>query len=89
MRVIAVLATLALAPLAAAEEVTLEELWTVVQAQQAQIEALTEALQATQAQLASTEEQVEVAEEQIGLTADYLAEIEASSTRGSRTNLGG
>ncbi len=89
MRVVAVLATLALAPLAAAEEVTLEELWTVVQAQQAQIEALTEALQATQAQLASTEEQVEVAEEQIGLTADYLAEIEASSTRGSRTNLGG
>ena len=89
MRVVVVLATIAMVSSAAAEEVTLEQLWAVVQAQQAQIEALTDALEITQAQLESTEAQVEVAEEQIGLTADYLTEIEASSTRGSRTHLGG
>ena len=53
--------------------VTLEEVWRVVQAQQAQIDALTKALEATETSLEATETKVAITEEQLIATADYLA----------------
>jgi hypothetical protein len=71
-----------------AAEVSLDEVWTIVQQQQDQIAALTEALDRTQAQLERTQTNVKIAEEQLGLTADYLAEAEGAGPA-SATQIGG
>ncbi|MFP6816230.1 MAG: porin [Pseudomonadales bacterium] len=72
----------------AAAEVSLEEIWSIVQQQQIQIAALTDKLEATQAKLDSTQSQAKITEEQLGLTVDYLAEVE-TAVSANRTNLGG
>jgi len=86
------LATIALTGMwcttATAAEVTLEQLWAIVQQQQEQISELREALEATRTKLAGTETQVRVAEEQLDATADYIARVESAGSA-SRTSIGG
>ncbi len=71
-----------------AAQVTLQEVWAMLQQQQAQIAALSEKLEATEAKLNRTETQVKITEEQLGLTVDYLADAQASNSVG-RTSVGG
>ena len=70
------------------EEVTLAQVWTIVQQQQVQIEALTSELEATRANLESTRTKVQITEEQLDITANYLADVESAGSP-SRTHLGG
>ena len=70
--------------------VTLEEVWRVVQAQQAQIDALTKALEATETSLDATETKVAITEEQLIATADYLEEVQvAAKSPGNKLSIGG
>ena len=72
----------------AAAEISLEEIWAIVQQQQVQIAALTDTLEAAQAKLERTESQAKITEEQLGLTVDYLAEVETAASV-NRTSVGG
>jgi hypothetical protein len=81
-----------------ASDVTLEQVWAVVQQQQAQIDELNDELNATrtalvtaETTLASTRQQVQLTEEQLGVTADYVSEVVAASSKrsASATTIGG
>lgn len=88
LSIIALIACSTVSTSANAAEVTLEEVWAIVQQQQVQIGVLTQELEVTRAKLASTDTQVQIAEEQIDLTASYLADVETAGTA-ARTTIGG
>ncbi len=80
-----------------ASEVSLKQVWAMVQQQQEQIAALEEALAATRSaltsaetRLADTRDKVRITEEQLDITADYLSEVaQADDSDGSATRIGG
>ena len=80
-----------------ASDVSLGEVWALVQQQQDRITALEEELRATKSALASTEtkltdtrQQVRITEEQLDVTADYITEVAESAGAGdSATSIGG
>jgi hypothetical protein len=90
-----VILTSMLAATTNAAEVSLEEVWAVVQQQQVQIATLTSELQATRTQLETTQARAQITEEQLDLTSSYLAEVETAATaitggdHGNRTHIGG
>ncbi len=86
-------ATLA-APLASAatseppENLDLETMWALFQAQQAEIAALKAEIAETRDDVSQTRDQVTITEEQLTATADYLEQVDRSR-QSSRTSIGG
>jgi hypothetical protein len=72
----------------APDNLDLQTMWELLQAQQAEIAALRAELETTRGEVAATRDQVVVTEEQIGLTADYLAEVQADR-ESPATRIGG
>lgn len=70
------------------DDLDLETLWTMLQAQQAEIAELKAELAATRGDVDQTREQVAITEEQILVTADYLEQVE-STRQTSSTSIGG
>ncbi|MFB3107214.1 MAG: hypothetical protein ACE1ZA_20145, partial [Pseudomonadales bacterium] len=95
MRILLLLSLGLIGPTLSAAEVTLEQIWALVQAQQTQITKLSEELErtkvrlaATTHELAKTADQAALTEQQLTLTADYLTEIQTQGDD-AKTSLGG
>lgn len=95
MRILLLLSLGLIGRTVSAAEVTLEEVWALVQAQQTQINELSDELERTKVrlavtthELAKTADQAVLTEQRLTLTADYLTEIQTHGDN-AKTSLGG